>query len=339
LHTREVFDPFQIAPRLAWKFGLAFFLSAALLAPPSSAQQKPNAGTAEIEVLPVQGNVYLLAGAGGNITLQVGSDGALLVDTGSGELTDKVLAVIHKMTNKPLRVIIDTSADADHVGGNEALGKAGLTVIGSVVGFSSHDVQHGAIVMAHENTFNRMNGTVHDERVWPSGAWPSDPFSGSPKKLYSNDEGIEIIHVPNAHTDGDSIVFFRRSDVISAGDVFVDTSYPVIDLKRGGSVQGEIEALNRILDLTISKQEVEGGTYVIPGHGRVCDQFDILEYRDMVVIIRDRIQDGIKKNMTLEQIKATHPTVDYDARFGATSGPWTTDMFIEAVYKSLLASK
>ena len=184
-----------------------------------------------------------------------------------------------------------------------------------------------------------MNGMTGGKSSWPSGAWPTDPYSGSPKKLYSNDEGIEIIHVPAAHTDGDSIVFFRRSDVVSAGDIFVTTGYPVIDLQKGGSIQGIIDGLNRILDLTIAKQEVEGGTYVIPGHGRLCDQFDVLEYRDMVTIIRDRVQDMIKKNKTLEEIKTAHPTEDYDARYGAKTGPWTTDMFIEAVYKSLLATK
>ncbi len=214
-----------------------------------------------------------------------------------------------------------------------------MSVIGGVVGYSAQDIQPGAPILAHENAFNRMNGMTGGKPSWPSGAWPTDPYSNSPKKLYSNDEGIEIIHVPAAHTDGDSIVFFRRSDVVSAGDIFVTTSYPVIDIQRGGSIAGIIDGLNRILDLTIAKQEVEGGTYVIPGHGRICDQFDVLEYRDMVTIVRDRIQDMIKKNKTLEEIKAARPTEDYDARYGASTGPWTTAMFVEAVYKSLITEK
>ena len=281
----------------------------------------------------------MIPGSGGNITVQVGQEGALLVDTGNGQLTDKIIAAIRKISNKPIRVIINTNVDADHVGGNESISKAGISVIGGVVAYSSQDIQPGSPILAHENAFNRMNGVTGGKPSWPSGAWPTDPYSTSPKKLYSNDEGIEIIHVPAAHTDGDSIVFFRRSDVVSAGDIFVTTSYPVIDIQRGGSIQGIIDGLNRILDLTIAKQEVEGGTYVIPGHGRICDQFDVLEYRDMVTIVRDRIQDMIKKNKTLEEIKAARPTEDYDARYGASSGSWTTDMFVETVYKSLRSAK
>jgi cyclase len=334
-----VLKPSLITPRIASMLAIAALVGATVMAEIASAQQTQTADSGEIYVLPVQGNVSMLVGAGANITLQVGSEGVLLVDTANGKLSDKILAAIRKLSDKPIRVIIDTNADPDHVGGNETIANAGITVIGSVVGYSSGDIQHGATIMAHENTFNRMNGTIHGEPKWPSGAWPTDPYSVGPKKLFSNNEGIEIIHLPAAHTDGDSIVFFRRSDVISAGDILVTTSYPVIDLQRGGSIQGIIDGLNRILDMTIAEQEVEGGTYVIPGHGRICDQFDVLEYRDMVVIVRDRIQDLIKKNKTLAEIKATRPTEDYDARYGATTGPWTTDQFVEAVYKSLRTAK
>ena len=337
--TRKVFKPSLIAPRIAFILATVVFLGATVLAEDSAAQQNQDSDNAEVHVLPVQGNVYMVAGSGANITLQVGQQGVLLVDTGNVQLSEKVIAAIRKLSDKPIRLIINTNIDPDHVGGNENIGKAGLTVMGGVVSYSAQDIQRGAQILAHENAFNRMNGMTGGKSSWPSAAWPTDPYSGSPKKLYSNDEGIEIIHVPAAHTDGDSIVFFRRSDVVSAGDIFVTTGYPVIDLQRGGSIQGIIDGLNRILDLTIAKQEVEGGTYVIPGHGRLCDQFDVLEYRDMVTIIRDRVQDMIKKNKTLEEIKAAHPTEDYDARYGAKTGPWTTDMFIEAVYKSLLATK
>ena len=337
--TRTVFKPSLIAPRIAFILAAVVFLGATVLAEDSAAQQNQNSDTAEVHVLPVQGSVYMVAGSGANITLQVGQQGVLLVDTGNVQLSEKVIAAIRKLSDKPIRVIINTNVDPDHVGGNENIGKAGLTVMGGVVSYSAQDIQRGAQILAHENAFNRMNGMTGGKSSWPSAAWPTDPYSGSPKKLYSNDEGIEIIHVPAAHTDGDSIVFFRRSDVVSAGDIFVTTGYPVIDLQKGGSIQGIIDGLNRILDLTIAKQEVEGGTYVIPGHGRLCDQFDVLEYRDMVTIIRDRVQDMIKKNKTLEEIKAAHPTEDYDARYGAKTGPWTTDMFVEAVYKSLLATK
>jgi glyoxylase-like metal-dependent hydrolase (beta-lactamase superfamily II) len=144
-----------------------------------------------------------------------------------------------------------------------------------------------------------------------------------------------MYHVPNAHTDGDSIVFFRHSDVVATGDIFRTDSYPVIDLQKGGNVQGVIDGLNLVLDLAVPAHHEEGGTYVVPGHGRIADEFDVLEYRDMVTIVRDRIQSMIAKKMTLEQVKAARPTLDYDSRYGATTGAWTTDMFVEAVYRSL----
>jgi cyclase len=325
-------------PRATRKFVIVALLFAATRAGFVRAQQNQNMDSAEVQVLPVQGNIYLIAGAGANITMQVGQQGVLLVDTGSAPLSGKVLSAIRKVSGGPIRVIINTSADADHVGGNESIGKVGATVMGSVVGYNTQDVQKGAQILSHENLFNRMNGTIGGKSSWPSDAWPNDPYSISPKKLFSNEEGVEIIHVPAAHTDGDSIVFFRRSDVVTAGDIFVTTGYPVIDLQRGGSIQGILDGLNRILDLTIAKQESEGGTYVIPGHGRICDQFDVLEYRDMVTIVRDRVEAMIKKNKTLEEIRASRPTEDYDVRYGAATGPWTTDMFIEAVYKSLKAA-
>jgi cyclase len=162
---------------------------------------------------------------------------------------------------------------------------------------------------------------------------PTSTFIGDGKKLYFNGEGINIIHQAAAHTDGDSIVFFRRSDVISTGDIFVTNGYPIIDLKNGGSLQGEIDGLNRILDLAIPAHHEEGGTFIIPGHGRLCDEFDVLEYRDMVTIVRDRIQDMIKRDMTLDQVKASKPTADWDPRYGSP------DRFVEGVYRSLSTKK
>ena len=169
----------------------------------------------------------------------------------------------------------------------------------------------------------------------PSEGWPTDTFLQGRRRKYYNDEGIEAFWEPAAVTDGDSFVHFRRSDVIVTGDIFTTTQYPVIDIKNGGSLQGEIDALNHILDRTIYKHEEEGGTLIIPGHGRVCDEFEVSEYRDMLVIIRDRVQAMINKGATVEQVKAAQLTYDYDDRFGATTGPWTTDMFVEAAYTSL----
>jgi hypothetical protein len=141
--------------------------------------------------------------------------------------------------------------------------------------------------------------------------------------------------MPNAVTDADSIVHFRHSDVIVTGDIFNLVTYPRIDVRSGGSIQGELDALNFILDRTVYKHDEEDGTMIIPGRGRLCDEWELAEYRDMLVIIRDRIQDLIRANATLQQVQAAHITADYDTRFGATSGPWTTAMFVEAVYTGL----
>ena len=283
----------------------------------------------EIEVLPVQGNVYMLAGAGGNVTVQIGAMGVLVVDTGLEANSGKVLAAIRKLSGKPLQYIVNTHFHADHTGGNEAIRKAGVTITGANVAGNLTDASEGAQIIAHENVLNRMSAPTGAQAPTPEGAWPTDTYTSGQKEVFFNDEPVEIIYQPAAHTDGDSLVFFRHSDVVSTGDIFVTTSYPFLDVEHGGGIQGEIDALNRILDITIPRHDEEGGTYVIPGHGRICDEFDVLEYRDMVTIIRDRVQAAIKEGKTLEQVKAAHLTTDYDARYGLP------DRFVEAVYKSL----
>ena len=297
----------------------------------------------EIHELHVQGNVYMLVGAGGNIAVQVGKDGVLLVDTGGAQMTDQVLATVKQLakpiTNRPIRYIINTHFHPDHTGGNEKLRAAGATITGGNVAGNISDATEGAALFAHENVMKRMSAPTGSAAPRPSGAWPTDTYFGDKKEIFFNGEAIQLFHPNSAHTDGDSIVFFRRSDVISSGDIFMTTSYPVIDLQGGGSINGVIDALNFILDLTIPAEKQEGGTMVIPGHGRLCDEADVVEYRDMVTIIRDRIQDMIKKGMTLEQVKAAKPTRDYDPMYGSTTGFWTTEMFVEAVYKSLSTKK
>jgi glyoxylase-like metal-dependent hydrolase (beta-lactamase superfamily II) len=281
----------------------------------------------------------MLVGAGGNITVQVGRDGVFVVDAGLAQMSDKVLAAIKKISDLPIRYVVDTHFHPDHVGGNEALRKAGATIAGgNVAGDLGAEASRGAQIISHENVLNRMSAPTGKQAPTPQGGWPTDTFFDEEKKLYVNGEGIEIIHLPTAHTDGDSIVFFRRSDVISTGDLFTTTMYPLIDIEHGGSIQGFIAALNRILDLTITVYGQEGGTLIIPGHGRLCDQGDLLNYREMATIIRDRIQDMVKKGMTLAQVKAAKPTFDYDPLYGSNTF-WTGDMFVEAVYKSLTQSK
>jgi glyoxylase-like metal-dependent hydrolase (beta-lactamase superfamily II) len=283
----------------------------------------------EIQVLPVQGNVYLLAGGGANMTVQAGDDGVLLVDAGDGKATDKVIAAIRKLSNKPIRFIVDTNANLDHMGGNESLAALGKAAGG---GRASDSGGPGAMVFAQQKVLAAVSAPSGQKGLMPVGGWPTESYPEW-KELSLNNEAIQIFHVPAAHSDGDSLVFFRRSDVIATGDIFVTTTFPVID--RGGSINGVIAGLNRILEITIPKDWQEGGTMVIPGHGRICDEADVVEYRDMVTIIRDRIQDLIKKGMTLDQVKAARPTLEYDSRYGSDSGRWTTSMFIEAAYRNL----
>ena len=302
----------------------------------------PDYSKAEVHILPVQGNVYMLVGAGGNITVQAGDDGVLFVDAGVAQMSDKVLAAARSISDKPIRYIINTHMHPDHTGGNEAIAKAGITIAGgNVVGDIGASAGNQATILAFQSVLDRMSAPTGQQAPTPEGAWPTETYTTPERKLFFNNEGIEIIHIPNAHTDGDSIVFFRRSDVISAGDIFVTNRYPIIDMQRGGNVQGVIAGLNKIIEIAIPAaiggNDVlqEGGTMVIPGHGRLCDVADVVFYQEMVTIIRDRVQDMIKRGMTLDQVKAARPTRDYDPRYGATSGIWTTDMFVEAVYKSL----
>jgi glyoxylase-like metal-dependent hydrolase (beta-lactamase superfamily II) len=288
---------------------------------PHDAAQQRNFAEVQIQVLPVQGNVYMLAGTGGNIAAQVGSDGVLLVDTMSAPMAPRIAAEIKKLAAGPIRYIINTNMDADHTGGNAPLAKIG------VPGASPTDTG-GATIIAHENVLNRMSKETGESLAANPGL-PNDEYFTPTKDLYFNAEPIFVIHEPSAHTDGDSIVLFRRSDVISTGDIFTPERYPVIDVERGGSVQGLLAGLNHILQLTVPAKLQEGGTRVIPGHGRLCDEAEVVEYRNMVAIVRDRVQDMIKKGMTWEQVKAARPTFDYDTQYG--SG----DAFSEAVFKSL----
>jgi cyclase len=289
----------------------------------------------ELHTLHVQGNVYMIVGAGGNVTAQVGSDGVLLVNSGAAQNTGQLLAEVRKLSTGPIRYLINTDVGADHVGGNEKVFEAGSSVAGGNVTGDIGDAGVGAAVIAHAAVLDRMSAPTGSNAPAPAKAWPNDTFFTKEKKIFFNGEAIEIIHIPAAQTDGDSIVFFRRSDVIATSDLYVTTSYPIVDRQRGGNIQGVLDGLNRVIDISVPADKEEGGTYVIPGHGRLADQADVVEYRDMVTIIRDRIQDGVKKGLSLEQVKAAQPTLDYDAVFGSSNGSWTTDSFIEAVYKSL----
>jgi glyoxylase-like metal-dependent hydrolase (beta-lactamase superfamily II) len=290
--------------------------------------------TGDLEVLEVVPNFYMITGDGGNIAVQIGPDGVVLVNAGAANRTDKLLAAIRKLTPEPIRYIINTNADPDNVGGNAILAKAGQAFTRNV-GL--------ATVLSTESVLDRMSASVSGKQAaYPVDAWPIETFITKVKSMYLNREGIQVISAPAAHSDGDAMVFFRRSDVLVAGDVLDTTRFPVIDIEKGGSIQGEIDALNRIIEIAIPSIPLvwqDGGTYVIPGRGRICDQADVVEYRDMVTIVRDVVQDLMKQGMTLDQIKKANPANGYRKRYGTDSGPWTTDMFIEAIYKSLTAKK
>jgi len=289
----------------------------------------------EVHSIKVQGNVYMLVGPGGNTAVQVGDSGVMVIDTMYEENAPALIAEIRKITDKPIRYVVNTNVDPDHVGGNAPVARAGVPVIGGNLGAVAFT--NPSTIIAHENVLFRMANAPEGQKVENPDALPTTTFFEGQKEVFFNEEPVLIIHQPKAHTDGDSIVFFRRSDVIVASDMFDMTGYPHIDVEKGGSVQGVLKTLNLLLDLCIPKHEQEGGTYVIPGHGRLTDEHDVLEYRDMVTIIRDRIKDMIGKNMTLAQIKAAKPTYEYDPRWGKTTGDWTTDMFVEAIYKGLTA--
>jgi len=302
---------------------------------------------AGLDVVQIRPNFHVIAGAGGNIVVQTGPEGVILVDSGSTAMADKVLAAVRQITTQPIRYIINTSMDPDHVGGNDKLARAGLSILPGAVaagaGLNDDLVSNSgrASVLAHENVLTRMTAAAGPQAV-PFGLWPTKTFAFRQYSMYLNGEGIQVIHMPAAHTDGNTIVFFRRGDVIATGDIIDTTRWPVIDIKRGGTVQGELDALNRLMDLTILNVPLQwqaDRTFLVPGHGFVYDKLDLLEYRDAVTVVRDRVQDLLDEGKTLVQVKAANPTLGYRSQYGTDTGPWTTDMFVETIYNELAAKK
>jgi cyclase len=297
----------------------AFAATSALAVPrPLTAQQ--NFDAVQIEVRPVQGNVYMLVGAGGNVTVQTGNDGVLIVDTQFAPMAPKIVAAIRKLSDKPIRYIINTHVHGDHSGGNEALAAA-----------------DGATIIAHENVLKVMSaakdGSTDDRFRQGKGGWPRETFRDR-RTLRFNGEEIDLIHMPAAHSTGDTLVHFKGSGVISGGDIFAITRYPIVDFDGGGRVQGMIAGLNRMIALS-DPATAGRRTYVIPGHGRLCDREDVIKYRDMSVVLRDRVQTMIQKGMALKDVQIAKPTAEYDPMYGAATGLGATDSFIEDLYGSL----
>jgi len=290
-----------------------------------SAQNGSNAPA--LELLHVQGNVSLLAGAGGNIAVQVGNDGILLIDSGAATMSEKVLETLRTVSKGQVTYIVNTNERADHAGGNANFARTGRPLA------IARAAQARVFIVGFSSILDRLSDPATKPSL-PEQGWPNDVYSGPQKNLSFNGDAIQIFHQP-ATTDGDSIVLFRRADVIATGDIFDPTEYPIIDLKNGGSFAGVLEGLNRLRQMAIPADHMEGGTMIIPGHGRVSDVADLDIYHQMVTIVRDRLQDMIKRGMTLEQVKAAKPTRDYDPIYGHETGNWTTDMFVEAAYRSL----
>lgn len=300
---------------------------------------------ADLDVVKVRQNFYMIAGAGGNIGVQIGPDGLVLVNAGSANMSAQVSAELKKLSELPIRYIIDTNAEPDIVGGNANLAKTGQTIFINLLGGGGGGLANAmtnggaAAVLAHDSVMRRMSAPSGKQSAYPTDAWPTEAFYPNRQTLRMNNEGIEVMHFDSAHSDADSFVFFRGSDVVAAGDILNTTRFPVIDIEHGGSIEGEIAALNKLIELAIPPTPFiyRGvGTYVIPGHGRLCEQMEIVDYRDMVVIVRDNIADLIKQGKSLNDILAAAPAKPYETQYGANGA---TKEFVESIYKSLTAPK
>ena len=304
------------------------------------AQQHPSSTRAGLESIQIRPNVHVIFGAGGNVTVHVGEDGLVVVDSGSTEMARALLDAIKGISPRQIRMVVNTSADLDHVGGNAIIGGAGVGLSPDPFGDGNH-----ATVLAHENVLRHLSalGTNGAESPFPIKMLPNDTFTSRYRSFYVNDDAVQVIRQTGAHSDSDVMVLFRKADVIATGDVIDLRQFPVIDPQKGGSIHGELEALNRLLtEFVVPGVPLvlkSGRTLVVPGHGYVADYAEVVEYRDMVTVIKDTIQDLIDKGLTLEQVKAANPTKGYRVRYGSDNGPWTTDMFVEAVFNGLSRKK
>jgi cyclase len=311
---------------------LVIFSVFLLLVPDALLAQRPEplaADSDEIEVLHVQGNIYMIATGGSNIAVMVGELGLVVVDSGNIEASENVVAAIKELSSLAPRFLISTAALPRHLAGNAAIFQIGESLPG--IGLSQGGA--GIPIVGHANGLTVLVTEFVDEVPYEN--WPNNTFFGDRKALYLNGEPIDMEHQPAAITQSDIFVHFRQSDVLVTGDIFDITSYPHFYPELGGSLQGEIDALNRIIAIAVPEFNQQGGTMIIPGHGRIASESDVVEYRDMVTIIRDRVQSMIDEGKSFEEVLAARPSLEYDGIYGYESGDWTTRMFLEAVYEDL----
>jgi cyclase len=284
-----------------------------------------------VRLLPVRPNIYMLAAGGSNVAVHIGPQGVLLVDTPPPALVPQALAAIAAVTSAPVRYIVNTSASISRSGGNEAVATLGRAPGGPRANLNPVLLgsAEGMTILAHEAVLADLISSDAPRAMLPTSVYfePSKDFS-------FNGEPVIVHHLPAAHTDGDSLVFFRSADVVSTGNLFTPDRYPFIDRANGGSVQGLLAALNTILSLTVPEAFAEGGTKVIPGHGRLCEEIDVVEYRDMVYLVAERVRDLVAQGKTLAQIQAARPTLDYDLEYDSSAV--TPAAFVASVYSSLV---
>lgn len=291
----------------------------------------------EIQPWHVRGRVWLMAGGESNVTVHVGDVGVFVIDTGTQAMAAKLLAQIQRLAqeqggvHQEIRMVVNTNGRADHIGGNQVIREAGSQVIGGEQSRQQRDFgTAGAEVFAHENVLERLVAEGVDSELWPTDL---EGFESDSRRF--SGEAVQIYHPRNANTDGQLIVLFRESDVLVTGDVVDMTGYPIIDVARGGTIAGLLVALNKVIDMAVPDRQSGGGTLIVPGHGRLVDQTDVVLYRNMITVIRNLVQYYKNQGKTLEEVLALEPSAGYDKRWGRTSGPWTTRDFITAVYQTL----